>query len=125
MSFQVFRLFGGSSRGCFGRLRPVGSSVQCGGHVFERLVARLHVGRDIQLYRGAQGDGYVGQSVGGKHGVQFRCGQEFRLVCHERDARGTVLDACRDWGFCFASSRFYGVYVEASATAYGRGYCAA
>ena len=25
--------------------------------------------------------GYVGQSVGGKHGVQFRCGQEFRLVC--------------------------------------------
>ena len=81
--------------------------------------------RDIQLYRGTQGDGYVGQSVGGKHGVQFRCGQEFRLVCHERDARGTVLDACRDWGFCFASSRFYGVYVEASATAYGRGYCAA
>lgn len=36
-SFQVFRLFGGSSRGCFGRLRPVGSSVQCGGHVLNGL----------------------------------------------------------------------------------------
>ena len=38
----------------FGLLAP---SVQCGGHVFERLSARLYVGRDIQLYRGTQGDG--------------------------------------------------------------------
>ena len=50
--FKVFRLFGGGSRAALVGFGPLAPPFQCGGHVFERLVARLHVGRDIQLYRG-------------------------------------------------------------------------